>query len=86
MAYNPSGLSVASYVNSFTLWHYRTDDPAWKVERNHFNPARNQLRLRDLVIVDSTHVSSPLPVIMAVTDVDPSSGGVTLTPITRDNP
>lgn len=51
MAYKPTNLSILAYANSFTLWHYATNDPASEVESNgYFNRAADMLRAGDIVI------------------------------------
>jgi len=54
MAYSPSGLSVISYANGFTLWHYRTKDLAADVDNDgYFNAASKMLRVGDFMFVNS---------------------------------
>jgi hypothetical protein len=50
MAYNPASLSALSYANGFTLWYYRTPDPAATVDNTgYFNAAASMLRVGDFI-------------------------------------
>lgn len=50
MAYNPHNLSVLSYANGFTLWHYTTMDAVVAVEKTgYFNKAAGMLRVGDMI-------------------------------------
>ena len=57
MAYNPNNLSVLSYANGHTQWHYvtraRNDDPLH--ELSYFDPVQNMLRAGDVLIVSIIH-------------------------------
>lgn len=54
MAYNPSELSVLSYANGFTMWHYRTSDTEATVRHPHyFNNAMDMLRSNDLLVINA---------------------------------
>lgn len=49
-----TSLSVLSYANGFTLWHYRTTDTASTVRTpEYFAPARDMLRANDLIIINA---------------------------------
>lgn len=53
MAFAPRNLSVLSYTNGFTLWHYTTPDNWPKIaEPNYFNPAADMLRKGDLIVTN----------------------------------
>ncbi len=54
MAYNSKDLSVLSYANGFTLWHYRSEDLASEIDdQGYFNSASKMLRTGDFVFVNS---------------------------------
>ena len=55
--YDPKNLSVLAYANSFTLWHYVTDDEAITSE-GYFNRAIDMLRENDLIIANTDNASS----------------------------
>lgn len=53
MAYQPHNLSVLSYANGFTLWHYRTSDSVNDVDTvGYFNMASAMLRVGDFLLVN----------------------------------
>lgn len=55
MAYNSSNLSALSYANGFTLWHYKTNDPAADVDTTgYFNAAASMLRVGDFVLANAS--------------------------------
>jgi hypothetical protein len=54
MAFKHENLSVLSYANGFTLWHYRTTDLIADVDNvGYFNDAANVMRIGDFVFVNS---------------------------------
>lgn len=54
MAYQPHQLSALSYVNGFTLWHYRTGDGPHEVEADgYFDLAVRMLRVGDAIMVNA---------------------------------
>lgn len=54
MAYLSKDLSVISYANGFTLWHYATLDSAETLKAaNYFLPASDMLRSGDMVLANS---------------------------------
>ena len=55
MAFKIQNLSVLSYANGFTLWHYRTaDDNKTAVDtEGYFNVASDMMRPNDMVIVNT---------------------------------
>ncbi len=60
MAYDPKNLSVLSYANGFTLWHYRTtDQPADVDNAGYFNEAANMLRVGDFIFVNAGIGAAP---------------------------
>jgi hypothetical protein len=53
MAFLSKNLSVLSYANGFTLWHYTTADAAATVDSaGYFNAASSQLRVGDIIIAN----------------------------------
>lgn len=67
MKYDPKNLSVLSYANGFTLWHYTTSD---YVVTNfaYFDPASDMLRVGDMILVntntDSGRVSADIVLVV----------------------
>ena len=54
MAYNPNNLSALAYANGFTLWHYKTTDPAIDVDTTgYFNVAANMVRTGDFIVANT---------------------------------
>lgn len=57
MAYDPDNLSVISYANGFTLWHYRTTVDAITAvpTRNgaYLKPAHELIRSGDVIILQA---------------------------------
>jgi outer membrane protein assembly factor BamB len=54
MAYDASNLSALSYANGFTLWHYKTPDPALEVDTaGYFNGAVTMLRAGDFIMANT---------------------------------
>jgi hypothetical protein len=53
MAFVSKDLSVLSYANGFTLWHYATVDAAAAVDtEGYFNDASHMLRTGDIVLAN----------------------------------
>lgn len=51
MSYKANDLSVLSYANGFTLWHYITDDLRADVETDgYFDKAATMLRPSDVIM------------------------------------
>ena len=51
MAFQTKDLSVLTYANGFTLWHYTTVDPATDVDTaGYFNDAANIVRVGDMIM------------------------------------
>lgn len=74
MAYDARNLSVLSYANGFTLWHYRTEDPAAAVDNaGYFNEAARMLREGDFILVNAGLGTAPESGVMVVVA---NSGGV----------
>jgi hypothetical protein len=60
MAYKAENLSVLSYANGFTLWHYRTEDAATVVDNSgYFNVASKMLRIGDFIMLNAGLGTSP---------------------------
>jgi hypothetical protein len=54
MAFVSNDLSVLSYANGFTLWHYTTPHSAAVVNGDgYFNGASDMLRTGDMILVNS---------------------------------
>ena len=67
MAYKSENLSVLSYANGFTLWHYRTADAATIVDDSgYFNMAAKMLRIGDFVMLNAGQGTSPTHGMMVV--------------------
>jgi hypothetical protein len=67
MAYKPENLSVLSYANGFTLWHYRTEDAATAVDTaGYFNVASRMLRVGDFIMLNAGLGTSPTHGMMVV--------------------
>lgn len=53
MAFAARNLSVLSYANGFTLWHYTaTDNNTVVTTANYFNAASDMLRKGDLIVAN----------------------------------
>ena len=53
MAYDPEGMSVLSYANGCTVWHYRSSDAVNSVpftDNNYFLPASDLLKDGDIIL------------------------------------
>jgi hypothetical protein len=66
MAFVSKDLSVLSYANGFTLWHYTTADAAAVVDSaGYFNDASHMLRAGDILVAnvdtDGTPGAQPAP-------------------------
>lgn len=74
MAYNPKNLSALTYANGFTLWHYKTADPATMVDGvGYFNLASNMVRVGDFIFANTDTGATAASGIFIVTS---SAGGV----------
>jgi hypothetical protein len=81
VAYQSSNLSVLSYANGFTLWHYRTPDLAADVDNvGYFNAAADALHVGDFVFVNAGLGATPTHGVMVVVAND--SGVVDLANLT----
>jgi hypothetical protein len=58
MAYDPNNLSALAYANGFTLWHYKTSDPAVVVDTiGYFNNATAMLRVGDFIMANTAGIT-----------------------------
>jgi hypothetical protein len=74
MAYKAENLSVLSYANGFTLWHYRTEDAATVVDSaGYFNVASKMLRVGDFLMLNAGLGTSPTHGMLVVAG---NAGGV----------
>jgi outer membrane protein assembly factor BamB len=74
MAYAPKNLSALAYANGFTLWHYKTPDPALEVDTaGYFNGAATMLRDGDFIMAN-TNIGGTLQSGMFI--VKSNTGGV----------
>lgn len=75
MAFDAAELSVLAYANGFTLWHYRTADPAESVLAagpGYFAAANELLRPGDRIMVNLPAGNRPGLVDLVVTGTDPA--------------
>ena len=53
MSFVPKDLSVLSYANGFTLWHYATVDAAAAIDtEGYFDDASHMLRAGDMIMAN----------------------------------
>jgi hypothetical protein len=77
MAYSARNLSVLSYANGFTLWHYTTTDTASTVATTgYFNDASDLLRKGDMIITNTSTGGTVIPKFYTVTAA--SAGFITI--------
>lgn len=77
MAFAARNLSVLSYANGFTLWHYTTADSYAAVTgANYFNAASDMLRAGDMLALNTGVGGTTANAVAFVGTV--SGGGVTL--------
>jgi hypothetical protein len=80
MAFSSRELSVLAYANGFTLWHYRTADPAADlIAPDYFRAADELLRPGDQIVLTLTGAEPTVGAALVVTDVQPS-GHVAVAP------
>ena len=61
MAFRSDNLSVLTYANGFTLWHYKTNDLATDLDTSgYFNAANTMLRVGDFMIVNAGLTTTPV--------------------------
>jgi len=87
MAYEPKNLSVLTYANGFTLWHYRTTDmPAEIDNAGYFDEAARMLRVGDFIFVNAGIGIAPSHGVMVVVANDGRTVDVTnITPFGSTN-
>ena len=61
MAYRSNNLSVLSYTNGFTQWHYKTEDNVYAIQApGYFSKAADMLNVNDLIFAncccDANHI------------------------------
>ena len=71
MAFKADDLSVLAYANSFTLWHYKTNDDS-VVGAGYFNAVSDMMNVNDLIIANIDVDGTPSTVFYVVTA---ASGG-----------
>jgi len=55
MGYDPNNMSALTYANGFTLWHYKTPDPASDlVASGYFNEASSMFRTGDFIMANTS--------------------------------
>ena len=82
MAYDPNNLSVLSYANGHSQWHYRTEDSAATVGGvGYLDAAASMMRIGDVMFVNASVGSAIETGLFAVRAND--QGKVTLTDFTR---
>ncbi len=81
MAYQSKDLSALGYANGFTLWHYRTADPAAVVDdAGYFNAANRMVRVGDFILLNAGQGSTPTHGVIVV--VGNAGGTVDVTNVT----
>jgi hypothetical protein len=71
MAFSSRDLSVIGYANGFTLWHFKTSDPARRVgAAEYFNMASHMFRVGDFVIVNAGIGKNPAHGLVVVVAID----------------
>lgn len=74
MALKSKDLSVLSYANGFTLWHYATVDTAADVDTaGYFNEAAHMIRLGDMIMANVDTDGTPAAGIYLV---NANTGGI----------
>lgn len=77
MAFAARNLSVLSYANGFTFWHYITRDKLSDViSDNYFNDASDMLRKGDMIASNANNEAEIENAILFVTNV--ANGTVTI--------
>lgn len=77
MAFAARNLSVLSYANGFTLWHYSSPDAYAAITgANYFNTAADMLRKGDMIVLNAATGSTQANAVVFVGAV--TNGVVTL--------
>lgn len=53
MAFQNKNLNVIAFVNSFTIWHYKTDDQLSELLDGYFNPVSDLMNKNDMIILNT---------------------------------
>jgi hypothetical protein len=78
MPFATRNLSVLSYANGFTLWHYTTPDSnATVIAANYFNSAADMVRKGDLIVANVDTSATQANKLYFVSNV--AAGVVTIT-------
>jgi hypothetical protein len=68
MAYSNENLSVLAYSNSFTLWHYKSEDLNTAIVANsYFDESADMLRVGDMILVNADIDGTPKNGLVVVT-------------------
>ena len=79
MAYRSHDLSILSYANGFTLWHYTTQDAEGVVnEVGYFDDASDMVRVGDMMMTNMNTNGPPESCILLVNTVNAGVGMVEL--------
>ncbi len=71
MSFSARDLSVIGYANGFTLWHFKTSDPARKVgAESYFNSAAHMFRVGDFILINAGIGSAPAHGMLVVVAID----------------
>jgi hypothetical protein len=71
MAFSSRDLSVIGYANGFTLWHFKTSDPARRVgAESYFNSASHMFRIGDFIMVNAGIGSNPAHGLVVVVGIE----------------
>jgi len=83
MAYSGKNLSVLSYANGFTLWHYTTTDLATAVAGSgYFNSASGMVCVGDVILANVDTDGTPQTGVFVVVNAN-SAGVVDCSDFTR---
>ena len=79
MAFDASNLSVLTYANNFTLWHYASiDNTATITGAGYFNKAVDMLRVNDLMVINIDTDGTPTTKFYIVTGNTGSAVSITV--------
>tara|TARA_R110000787_G_scaffold19874_4_gene59137 strand:- start:1282 stop:1575 length:294 start_codon:yes stop_codon:yes gene_type:complete len=77
MSFQSKDLSVLSYANGFTLWHYCSKDAVADVDAGYFNDASDMIRRGDLLFCNFSYGASSPEFVMLVC-ADNTGGHLTM--------
>lgn len=61
MAFKNNNLSVISFVNGFTLWHYTSDEPMDEItKKGYFDPMYTLVGIGDIFIINAADTTKIL--------------------------